>query len=160
MSESARPATPADTSTLAALLAAFVDEIRADRGGQLWATREARSLTDDGTIERALNDPNALVLAGCFDNSVVGCAIAALESLHDGSCLAVLRALYVDPAAREVGVGAAMLTAVIEWATAAGCRGIDSLVLPGNRTSKNFFEAHGLVARAIVVHRTLTDDAP
>jgi GNAT superfamily N-acetyltransferase len=160
MSESARPATRADATKLNALLKAFVDEIRADRGGHLWAAREAVSLAADSAIDRALADVNQLVLAGCLDRSVVGFAIAALESLDDGTCLAVLRALYVEPAAREVGVGAALIAAVIEWATVAGCRGVDSLVLPGNRVSKNFFEAHGLVARAIVVHRSLTDGAP
>lgn len=40
-------------------------------------------------------------------------------------------------------------------ATAAGCLGIDALALPGNRETKNFFEASGLTARAIVVHRSL-----
>jgi hypothetical protein len=32
---------------------------------------------------------------------------------------------------------------------------VDSLALPGDRHTKNFFEAFGLVARAIVVHKTL-----
>ena len=31
-------------------------------------------------------------------------------------------------------------------------------VLPGMRDSKNFFETFGLVARAIVVHRSLRPD--
>ena len=34
---------------------------------------------------------------------------------------------------------------------------MDSLALPGDRATKNFFETHGLVARAITVHRRLTD---
>ncbi|MEZ5207350.1 MAG: hypothetical protein R2690_10330 [Acidimicrobiales bacterium] len=29
--------------------------------------------------------------------------------------------------------------------------------LPGDRSTKNFFESFGLVARAIVVHRTFDD---
>ena len=38
-------------------------------------------------------------------------------------------------------------------AAAQGCFGVDSLALPGDRHTKNFFESFGLVARAIVVHR-------
>jgi len=48
-----------------------------------------------------------------------------------------------------------LLDYVIEWATERHCVGVDSLVLPGNRETKNFFESFGLVARAIVVHRAL-----
>jgi hypothetical protein len=33
--------------------------------------------------------------------------------------------------------------------------GIDAVALPGMRETKNFFEAAGLVARAIVVHKAL-----
>ena len=75
--------------------------------------------------------------------------------LRDGSQLAVIEALYVEPDARAVGVGEALIDVVEEWAKARGCSGLDALVLPGMRDSKNFFEAFGLTARAIVVHRDL-----
>ena len=52
-------------------------------------------------------------------------------------------------------VGEAMLELILPWAKENDCRGIDALVLPGMRESKNFFEMFGLVARAIVVHRPL-----
>ena len=45
------------------------------------------------------------------------------------------------------------------WAKRWGCIGVDSLALPGDRDTKNFFETHGLVARAITVHRTLPQAA-
>ena len=48
-----------------------------------------------------------------------------------------------------------MLDQIFPWAAEHGCRGIDAIVLPGMRESKNFFEMFGLVARAIVVHRAL-----
>jgi hypothetical protein len=47
------------------------------------------------------------------------------------------------------------MAAIVESAEEAGCFGLDALVLPGNRATKNFFEASGLTARAIVVHRSL-----
>jgi len=49
---------------------------------------------------------------------------------------------------------------VLEWCDARGCRGVDSLALPGERATKNFFERYGLTARAIIVHRPLGPFAP
>ena len=36
-----------------------------------------------------------------------------------------------------------------------GALAIQSVALPGDRATKNFFETHGMVARAIIVHRWL-----
>ena len=44
---------------------------------------------------------------------------------------------------------------ILAWARDHGCFGLDSLALPGDRATKNFFESFGLVARAIVVHKPL-----
>jgi GNAT superfamily N-acetyltransferase len=157
---SARPAMPGDAARLAVLLAAFRAENRSDRGGALWDQREGARLFTADPLRRAIADPDSLVLAGCIDEATVGAAFATIETLPDASRLAVLHALYVEPGAREVGVGSALLAGALTWAAAAGCCGIDAIALPGNRIAKNFFEAHGLVARAIVVHRTLERGAP
>lgn len=103
----------------------------------------------------SLGTERELVLAGTIDGAVVGYAMAHEEPLEDGGRVAVLTDVYVEPDARGVGVGAALLDAAVAWATERGCRGIDSAVLPGMRASKNFFEAAGMVARLIVVHRPL-----
>ena len=63
--------------------------------------------------------------------------------------------LYVEPGARGVGVGEAVMDAVVTWSESKGCRGIDGFALPGDRETKNFFERFGLTARAILVHRSL-----
>ena len=49
----------------------------------------------------------------------------------------------------------ALMTELIGWSRAHDCRGIDALVLPGMRESKNYFERFGLTARAILVHKDL-----
>ncbi len=90
----------------------------------------------------------------------VGYAVGRVEVLRDGGRLAVVDELYVEPDAREVAVGEALMDDLLEWATAQGCFGIDALALPGNRATKNFFERYGLTARAIVVHKRLGTDAP
>jgi hypothetical protein len=47
------------------------------------------------------------------------------------------------------------VSAASELATGWGCEYLDSLVLPGDRTTKNFFEAHGMVSRLLRVSRPL-----
>jgi len=64
--------------------------------------------------------------------------------------------IYVDPAAREVGVGENLLAAVAEWAGEHGAGTLDVPVLPGIRESKNFLEGAGFVARLLVMHRRLS----
>lgn len=68
---------------------------------------------------------------------------------------ASLEALFIEPEAREVGAGEMLAHAAIKWAKGHGATGIDSVALPGDRETKNFFETFGLVARAIVVHRSI-----
>ena len=147
----ARAATAGDLPSIAALLESARAELCTARGGDLLLAREMASLDPAGLLD----DPAAFVVVGTFDEVVVGIATARLETLSDGSRLAVIGSLYVDREAREVGVGEAMLDQIFPWAKEHGCRGIDALVLPGMRESKNFFEMFGLVARAIVVHRPL-----
>ena len=36
--------------------------------------------------------------------------------------------------------------------------GIDATALPGNRATKNFFEAHGFTARLLVMHHALAQE--
>ncbi len=147
----AREASAGDLPAIAALFEAARAELSTARGGDLLLAREMATLDPAGLID----DPDGYVVVGTYDGVVVGIATARLETLADGSCLAVIGSLYVDREAREVGVGEAMLDQIFPWATEHGCRGIDALVLPGMRESKNFFEMFGLVARAIVVHRAL-----
>jgi GNAT superfamily N-acetyltransferase len=153
--EASRLATVDDLSELERLATAAVAEQRDDRGGWVWSRREIRPQPYAASFRAALEDPAAAVWMGTFGDIPVGYAAAHVESLRDGSPLAVVDDLYVEPAARGVGVGEALMTDVVAWATARACIGIDGWVLPGNRASKNFFETFGFTARGIVVHRSL-----
>ena len=155
MNEAARPATAADVERLAALAAEAIGEQAADRGGSVWSVREARPLPAEPSLKEAVEDERTLVLAGTIDDFIVGYAVVRTEELRDGRVLGVLTDVYVEPDARAVGVGEAMVDEVLEWCRQQGCSGVDGLALPGNRESKNFFETFGFTARAIVVHRPL-----
>jgi GNAT superfamily N-acetyltransferase len=158
VTEGARRAVAADLTRLAELARDAIAELAPSKGGSVWAVREARPEPVEEGLALALSAPNHCVLVGTIDDAVVGYAAVHVEALHDGRALAVLTDLYVEPGAREVGIGEALIDGVVEWARGEQCMGIDSLVLPGNRESKNFFETFGLVARAIVVHRALGGD--
>jgi GNAT superfamily N-acetyltransferase len=146
--EAVRPATAEDAPAVEALFRAATEELRVERGGELWARQTDR---DRGFVA----PDDGLVLVGTLDGAVVGYAVVRVEPLADGGALAVLDDVYVDVEGRGVGVGELLLNGAIDHARSRGCVGIDSLALPGMRGSKNFFEAAGLVARAIVVHKKL-----
>ena len=95
------------------------------------------------------------MLVGTVDDVVMGYGVARIEVLADGGRLGVVTDLYTEPGRRELGIGEAMMDALVDWCREQGCFGVDSLALPGDRHTKNFFESFGLVARAIVVHRSL-----
>ncbi len=155
--ERARPAVAGDLPRLTDLAAQARSELTAERGGPLWALREWHA-DPAAEFTAALSAADRVLLAGCFDDAVVGYALARLDPLRDGTVLAVVTDLYVEPEARAVGVGEVLMDEVIAWARAQGCRGVDALALPGMRETKNFFERFGLVARAIVVHRPFTEE--
>ncbi|MGI9120835.1 MAG: GNAT family N-acetyltransferase [Acidimicrobiales bacterium] len=133
---------------------AVAEQVQA-RGGAVWAQRETRPLPALASLAQALQDPSQLVLAGTIDDVVLGYAVARLETLRDGQLLGVVSDLFVEPEARSVGVGEMLIDLVLDWCGQHRCRGVDALVLPGNRDTKNFFETFGFTARAIVVHRPL-----
>ena len=149
--EAARRATPADVDALAALVTAEHLELAPQRGGALWIA-SAPAATPERLLA-ALADTHALVLAGTIDDVVLGVAITRVVNARGVGAVAMIDDLFVDAEAREVGIGAALIAEVVTWARDIGCVGVDATVLPGNRAAKNFFEAHGLVARAITVHR-------
>lgn len=157
VSEGARPATLDDVERLVELVEACRAELARLRGGVLWARHDApgEPHRDRLAAQIAAPDDRAKVWCGTLDESVIGVAATEAEPLRDGRLLAVVEELYVEPGAREMGVGEALMGEVMAWANAAGCVGVDASVLPGSRAAKNFFEGLGLTARSITVHRSL-----
>lgn len=153
--EAARTACEADIAAVSELIAAAADEKRTQKGGPLWFRRERRWTDPPTELAAALAATDHEVAVGTLDGAVVGYGLVRAERLGDGSLLGVIEDIYVDPGAREVGLGAALMDHLLDWCRTHGCFGVDSLALPGDRLTKNFFESFGLVARAIIVHRPL-----
>jgi ribosomal protein S18 acetylase RimI-like enzyme len=158
--EAARVARPEDVPAITDLARTAVGELGLLRGGPVWQLQDARVEPIEATVaaDVALGPDEGRVVVGTIDGTIVGYGVSRLETLVDGSVLAEVSDLYVDPQARGVGLGEAMMDLLVDHATGAGAIGIDALALPGDRATKNFFETFGLKARAIVVHRSLVAD--
>ena len=65
--------------------------------------------------------------------------------------------VFVEPEAREMGIGDALVRHTLDWIRARSGTWIEASALPGDRSMKNLFERHGLVAQTITVGKSLSD---
>ena len=153
--EGSRPATAEDLSRIAELAALARQELVPMKGGALWSAREAIAEPFEDAYGALIDRDDASVVVGTVEETVLGFGVVTLERLRTGETLGVISDLFVEPGAREVGVGEAMADDLVAFCATRGCTGIDALALPGHRTTKNFFEGFGFTARALVMHREL-----
>lgn len=149
--EGARPAGPGDEATCRSLLDEALQAAGAMRGGP----RLVGSRTSSALLARWAECGSAATLqVGTLDGTVVGLAAAvAVEGDEDRT--ARIECCYVESGARGVGVGTALLATLVAWSSAQGCVALDAVALPGDRLSKQRFEAAGLSARLLVLSRRL-----
>lgn len=156
--EAARGAAADDLDAVVALAQRLREEVATQRGGDLWALREARLEPLRPQYASLLGRDDALLVVGTYEHVVIGFGAVEIALLSGGVRLGVITDLYVDPEVRGTGVGEAVLAMLTGFCAGAGCRGVDALALPGQRATKNFFEAAGFTARALVMHRSLERD--
>ena len=137
----ARPADDTDAAEIERLRGLARAEIAEQRGGPALLLESS--------------EPSAAqVFIGTIGAAVVGLLVA--EVVPDGASR--LTTLYVEPGARRVGVGAALVDVALSQCGAAGSTSVDAEALPGDRSTKNFFEAYGFVTRRLTVRRDLRAD--
>lgn len=161
--EAVRVATLDDLDELARLAELARTELGEERGGPIWQLLHGRPDPLATTLSADLAEADldqGVVLLGTVAGAPAGYAAAHREEIGDGTSLAVVSDVYVEPGFRGIGLGAALMDELLAWAEAHQCRGIDALVLPGMRDSKNYFERFGLTARAILVHRDIRPADP
>lgn len=155
--ETARSARPEDIEQLVSIAVDHARSIVDERGADLMLRRELAYTAEelDSLLSEAMDDDGSDLVAGLYHGVPFGYGLVRYEKLSDGSSLARLDQLLVDPDARKVGVGEAIMNLVLDLARDRGCFGVDSRALPGDRETKNFFESFGLKARQLIVHLTL-----
>lgn len=158
-----RAATAEDLGVIGSLIADVHAELAPERGGAIWLQSDARSAPFAASLAadlvESLDDGDQAVhlMVGGIDDVVLGVAVSRRRALHDGRFIVHVDELVVAPDARGVGLGVALLDEATTWATSIGAVGIESVALPGQRATKNFFEAAGMKARLLTVFRDLTE---
>lgn len=140
-------------------LSELADELKASivgaRGGPLLLASlggSAQSAFSTSVFSEHLADDRRRLLVGTLDGSVTGFAACHFVSLDDGTLLGLIDACYVEPEARDMGLGNLLVAAALEWLRLQGCTGVDGTALPGDRQAKGFFETAGFKARMLVMH--------
>lgn len=161
----ARRAEPDDVEALVYMYGRALEAHNQHRGGELDGLLQARANSADlkesyradiGSTDASPNGGRSSgVYVATVDEHVLGYVVSRVGELMSGELLMTVEEIFVEPEARGVGLGSALLNCVVVDADALGCRGIDARALPGDRATKNFFESFGLVARAILVHKSL-----
>jgi len=150
--EAARPAEASDLDRCHELLAQALTANRTRRGAALLISAVG---TDPAILlERWQAGPHARLLVGTYDDAVVGLAAGMLERIG-ARLVGRVECCYVEPDARAVGVGGALIEGLIGWFAGVGCTDVDALALPGDRSTKQLLEAAGFKARLLVLHRPL-----
>ncbi|HSB88210.1 MAG TPA: GNAT family N-acetyltransferase [Ilumatobacteraceae bacterium] len=146
MGEVVRGAGLADADQLHELETQARHALTEQRGG-------AALLAEQGPVgdwAAALDDHTRWVGVAELDGFVVG----YVELVFDGD-VALVRQIYVDPPARELGFGDGLLEAARHEAQRHGSGAIEGIALPGDRETKNLFERAGMTARKIIVSTRL-----
>lgn len=144
-----------DISIVTAILNEAAAEIDRWRGGKvLWEDRPSGEIAD--LLAECLERDDILCILGTLDDVAVGVGLVAQAQLANGDPIAKIHIFYVLKDARGVGAGEAMMTALSEWSQARGCSGIDAIALPGDRSTKNFFESHGMSARSLTLFKSIS----
>ena len=141
-----RRAVATDAAQLAELEAAARHHLTDQRGGAALLAEQPAV----GNWAGAIEDHSRWVAVAELDGFVVG----YLELGVTGD-IAVVRQVYVQPEARELGFGDGLLAAARQEALRHGCSALEGFALPGDRETKNLYERAGITARKIIVSTRL-----
>jgi GNAT superfamily N-acetyltransferase len=150
--ELARPARAEDRQICTRLLSQALVAAESMRGG--------RALVGDATpvtlLERWTQPRDGVVLmVGEYESAVVGLLAVTIAPGPAAATNGLIECCYVEPGARDVGVGTTLMDAAVDWCSERGCESVDALALPGDRTTKQRLEAAGFTARLLRLSRRL-----
>jgi aminoglycoside 6'-N-acetyltransferase I len=121
----------------------------------LWPDSDIAELADDPATWTGPQAPGILLIAAT-DDRAIGFAEARLRTDYvngcDGSPVAFLEGIYVDPAHRGTGIGRALVEAVRLWGEERGAPEFASDALLDNVESHTFHRAVGFQETERVVY--------
>ncbi|MGH8873400.1 MAG: GNAT family N-acetyltransferase [Acidimicrobiia bacterium] len=153
MRVTARVAGPEDVPTLVRLYRGLEREMTGLH--PMWPLADGLAEPVESSFGRLLANEEAIVLLGEIDGYPFGFISAqVVETLPQarGERIGSIHLIYVEPEAREIALGEEMRDQVMDLLRQRGISKFDAHVLPGHRLAKNFFEAGGFSARAIIMH--------
>jgi GNAT superfamily N-acetyltransferase len=153
LSVSARVAVPEDLPALLALYRGL--EVEMTELHPMWPLADGLPEPLESAFIDSMSDEDTIVVIGDLDGYPFGFLVAVVEDMLPqgrGKRVGSIHLVYVDPDAREVGLGETMRDFALDMLRERGIRRFDAHVLPGHRLAKNFFEAGGFSARSIVMH--------
>jgi len=162
--EAVRPATAGDLARCDELAAIARVEGAGRRGGDLLVDLGTWLGAPPGTPGGGAalgawvaGAPDRTVLVGLFEGAVVGAAAGEVLRTAGSADRRLGRVVwcYVEPDARQVGTGSALVEHLLEWFAAQGCTDVDAPALPGDRATKQLYEHAGFKARLLVLHRAM-----
>lgn len=113
------------------------------------ARQESSTYRGRPAVTRAATDSYVAAVG----DTVFGSLGVARES--DGT--ATVTHVFVEKEAREIGIGDSLLSFVMNDLAARNITYLAASAQPGDRSLKNLYERHGLVAQTILVGRSLSD---
>ncbi|MBM3662190.1 MAG: GNAT family N-acetyltransferase [Actinobacteria bacterium] len=142
-----RQVLPSDEPDLVELRRRVVDDLMQYRGAAgLIAASAATAASEDSSVHLVVT------VAGVVAGEARGLLLADSEEIP----LCRIEVLCTDPELRGLGIGHLLIEAVADWAAQRSAGVMEAAALPGDRSTKNFLEAHGLVAHLIVAQGPTT----
>ncbi len=152
--EAVRRAEAADLERCRELVAEALAATDGHRGAALLSGGASPAGLAASLVERWAADDAAATVVGTFNDVIVGVAAGTVAESGPRT-LGRIECFYVEPEARAVGVGQAMVERLLEHFTSRGCTDVDAVALPGDRSSKQLLESSGFKARLLILHRSL-----
>ncbi len=151
--EGARPARFEDLDRCRTLVGEWLESLAARRGGDR-LLEALPGIDAPSLVEQWASTAGRLLVVGTIDAQVVGVAAGSILA-SPARRVGRLECCYVEPEARTVGVGEAMVREVLALWSGQGCTEIDALALPGDRSLKALLEGTGFKTRLLTLHRPL-----
>lgn len=146
---SVRKALPTDVGSLKALEDSAFESLNNFRGLPQFLEMSPRIGNEWSDI---VGNAKYRSLVGVSDATIHGYLLVEIfDTLHK----ALIKQVFVDTSARQLGLGALLIEHCEQLVRKSGCTVLEGLALPGDRDMKNLFERASMSAQLLIVGKNL-----